>query len=106
MYDEYDEVDDLPQFPGGASALFNYLSVVMQYPEEDEANGIQGRVVVSFIVEKDGSISDIKLVNSVSPGLDAEALRVVRTLPHFIPGKKNGVPVRVRYSVPVTFRLQ
>ena len=106
VYDEYDEVDDLPQFPGGASALFNYLSVVMQYPEEDEANGIQGRVVVSFIVEKDGSISDIKLVNSVSPGLDAEALRVVRTLPHFIPGKKNGVPVRVRYSVPVTFRLQ
>ena len=102
----YDAVDEMPQFPGGPSALFEYLSRAVRYPVEAEANGIQGRVLCSFVVEPNGSISNVKVIKSVDPSLDKEAIRVISSMPKWIPGKYNGTPVRVNYSAPVTFRLQ
>lgn len=87
------------------SALFEYLSNNVQYPVVAEENGVQGRVIVTFIVEKDGSISNAKVVKAVDPSLDKEAIRLVESMPNWIPGKQNGEPVRVKYTVPVTFRL-
>ena len=78
----------------------------MKYPVVAEENGVQGRVIVTFVVERDGSITDVKVVKSVDPSLDKEAQRVVKSMPHWIPGKQNGSAVRVKYTVPVTFRLQ
>ena len=101
----YDVVEEMPQFPGGPSALFEYLSNNLQYPVVAEENGVQGRVIVTFIVEKDGSISNAKVVKAVDPSLDKEAIRLVESMPNWIPGKQNGEPVRVKYTVPVTFRL-
>ena len=100
-----DVVEEMPQFPGGPSALFEYLSKNIQYPEAAKKNGIQGRVLVSFIVEKDGAISNAKVVKTVESSLDKEALRVVTTMPKWVPGKQNGEPVRVKYTAPLTFRL-
>ena len=94
------------EFPGGPSALFEYLSKNIKYPVVAEENGVQGRVIVTFVVERDGSITDVKVVKSVDPSLDKEAQRVVKSMPHWIPGKQNGSAVRVKYTVPVTFRLQ
>ena len=102
----FDVVEEMPQFPGGSSALFEYLSKNIKYPVVAEENGVQGRVVVTFVVERDGSITDVKVVKSVDPSLDKEAQRVVKSMPHWIPGKPNGSAVRVKYTVPVTFRLQ
>ena len=102
----YDVVEEMPQFPGGPSALFEYLSTNIKYPVVAEENGVQGRVIATFIVERDGSITDVKVVKSVDPSLDKEAQRVVKSMPHWIPGKQNGSAVRVKYTVPVTFRLQ
>lgn len=101
----YDVVEEMPQFPGGPSALFEYLFNNLQYPVVAEENGVQGRVIVTFIVEKDGSISNAKVVKAVDPSLDKEAIRLVESMPNWIPGKQNGEPVRVKYTVPVTFRL-
>jgi protein TonB len=102
----FDVVEQMPQFPGGPQALFEYLSKNIKYPVVAEENGIQGRVIVTFVVERDGSITDVKVAKSVDPSLDKEAQRVVRSMPHWIPGKQNGAAVRVKYTVPVTFRLQ
>ena len=102
----FDVVEEMPQFPGGPSSLFEYLARNVKYPVTAEENGVQGRVIVTFVVERDGSLNDVKVVKSVDPSLDKEAQRVVRSMPHWIPGKKNGSPVRVKYTVPVTFRLQ
>ena len=102
----FDVVEEMPQFPGGPSALFEYLSKNIKYPVVAEENGVQGRVIVTFVVERDGSITDVKVVKSVDPSLDKEATRVVKSMPHWIPGKQNGSAVRVKYTVPVTFRLQ
>ena len=99
-------VEQMPQFPGGNAALFEYLSKHIKYPVIAEENGIQGRVIVTFVVERDGSITDVKVVKSVDPSLDKEAQRVVKSMPRWIPGKQNGSAVRVKYTVPVTFRLQ
>ena len=101
----YDVVEEMPQFPGGPSALFEYLSKNIRYPVEAEKKGVQGRVIVTFVVERDGSIIDVKVVKSVDPSLDMEAKRVVSSMPHWIPGKQNGSAVRVKYTVPVTFKL-
>ena len=101
----YDVVEEMPQFPGGPSALFEYLSNNLQYPVVAEENGVQGRVIVFFIVEKDGFISNAKVVKSVDSSCDKEAIRLVESMPNWIPGKQNGEPVRVKYTVPVTFRL-
>ena len=102
----FDVVEEMPQFPGGPSALFEYLSKNIKYPVVAEENGVQGRVIVTFVVERDGSITDVKVVKSVDPSLDKEAQRVVKSMPHWIPGKQNGSAVRVKYTVPVTFKLQ
>ena len=102
----FDVVEEMPQFPGGPSALMQYLSSNIKYPVVAEENGVQGRVVCTFVVERDGSITDVRVIKSVDPSLDKEAVRVVKSMPKWIPGKQNGSAVRVKYTVPVTFRLQ
>ncbi len=102
----FDVVEQMPSFPGGPSALMQYLASNIKYPVVAEENGVQGRVIVTFVVEKDGSITDVRVVKSVDPSLDKEATRVVKSMPKWIPGKQNGSAVRVKYTVPVTFRLQ
>ena len=102
----FDVVEQMPSFPGGPSALMQYLNSNIKYPVVAEENGVQGRVVCTFVVEKDGSITDVRVVKSVDPSLDKEAARVVKSMPKWIPGKQNGSAVRVKYTVPVTFRLQ
>ena len=98
-------VEQMPSFPGGDAALMKWLSSNVRYPAVAEENGIQGRVVVSFVVERNGNITDVQVVKSVDPSLDREASRVVKAMPNWIPGKQNGSAVRVKYNVPVTFRL-
>ena len=101
----YDVVEVMPQFPGGQIAMMKYIMENMKYPEQAMKEGIQGRVTVRFIVEKDGSISDVKPVLSVHPLLNKEAVRVVKSMPKWTPGKQNGKPVRVRFNLPVMFKL-
>lgn len=96
----------MPEFPGGPLKLFNWLSANVKYPTIAEENGVQGIVIVSFVVERDGSITDVRVVKSVDPSLDKEAARVIKSMPRWIPGKQKGETVRVKYTVPVTFRLQ
>lgn len=102
----FDVVEEMPSFPGGNGALMSYLSSNVKYPVVAQENGVQGRVIVSFVVERDGSISDVKVARSVDPSLDREAQRVVKSMPRWTPGKQNGQTVRVKYTVPVVFRLQ
>ncbi len=102
----FDVVEVMPSFPGGQSALFEYLSKNIKYPVVAEENGVQGRVIVTFVVERNGSITDVQVAKSVDPSLDKEAVRVIKSMPHWIPGKQNGSAVRVKFTVPVTFRLQ
>ena len=102
----FDVVEQMPSFPGGDAELMKFLSSHIKYPVVAEENGIQGRVIATFVVERDGSISDVKVVKSVDPSLDKEAIRVLKSMPKWIPGKQNGSAVRVKYTVPVTFRLQ
>lgn len=101
----YDVVEQMPSFPGGISGLRTYLNQNIRYPAEAQENCVQGRVVVSLVVEKDGHISDVTVLRSVDPSLDKEAVRVIRNMPRWSPGKQGGEPVRVRYNVPVSFRL-
>jgi len=98
-------VEQKPQFPGGEAALMKYIRDNMQYPSIAQENGIQGRVVVRFVVSKDGSVRDVTVMRGVDPSLDKEAIRVVKSLPNFIPGKQNGHAVNVYYILPVSFRL-
>lgn len=86
----YDEVDEMPSFPGGLNGLMTFLSQNMVYPVTAQENGVQGRVIVSFVVETDGSITDVKVARSVDPSLDREAMRVVKAMPKWTPGKKMG----------------
>ena len=101
----YDVVEQMPSFPGGISGLRTYLNQNIRYPAEAQEICVQGRVVVSFVVGKDGHISDVTVLRSVDPSLDKEAVRVIRNMPRWSPGKQGGEPVRVRYNVPVSFRL-
>ena len=102
----FDVVEQMPQFKGGDAALMDYLNKSIKYPVIAEENGIQGRVVCTFVVERDGSITDVKVVRSVDPSLDKEAVRVLKAMPKWIPGKQNGSAVRVKFTLPVTFKLQ
>ena len=102
----FDVVEEMPSFPGGQAALMSFLSSNIKYPVVAQENGVQGRVIVGFVVERDGSITDVKVMRSVDPSLDREAQRVVRAMPRWKPGKQNGSAVRVKYTVPVVFRLQ
>jgi tonB family C-terminal domain len=101
----YEVCEQMPTFPGGDAALMKYLSENVKYPALAIKAQEQGRVVVSFTVEKDGAISDVKVARSVTPSLDAEAVRVVKAMPKWTPGKQGGQLVRVRYNVPVSFKL-
>ena len=101
----FDVVEVMPQYPGGQIAMMKYIMENMKYPKQAMKEGIQGRVAVSFIVEKDGSISDVKPILSVHPLLNKEAVRVVKSMPKWSPGKHNGKPVRVRFNLPVMFKL-
>ena len=99
-------VEQMPEFPGGMQALMAYLSKNIKYRSVAQDNGIQGRVLVSFVVNKDGSIVDPEVIKSVDAALDKEAMRVIKAMPKWNPGKQRGKPVRVKYTVPVLFRLQ
>lgn len=98
-------VEDQPEFPGGTAALMEYLRKNIKFPAICRENNIQGRVIVTFVVNKDGSIVDIEIAKSVNPSLDKEAVRVVSQMPKWKPGCQMGRPVRVRYSLPVNFKL-
>ena len=102
----YEVVEQMPTFPGGDAALMKYLAENIKYPVSAQKAKEQGRVVVQFIVEKDGTVTGVKTVRSVTPALDAEAVRVIKAMPKWTPGKQGGQPVRVNYNVPVSFRLQ
>ena len=99
-------VEKQPEFPGGTAELFKYLSKAIKYPVIAQENGIQGRVVCSFVVNRDGSIVDIQVMRGVDPSLDKEAIRVISEMPKWKPGEQRGKPVRVRFILPVQFRLQ
>lgn len=99
-------VETMPEFPGGQGELLKYLAKSIKYPVIAQENGIQGRVTCSFVVNRDGSIVDAEVIRGVDPSLDKEALRVINSMPKWSPGKQRGKPVRVKYTVPVTFRLQ
>lgn len=101
----YDVVEVMPQYPGGQIAMLKYIMENIKYPKQIMEEGIQGRVTVSFIVEKDGRVSNVRLLRSVQPSLDKEAIRVVKSMPKWTPGKQNGKPVRVRFNLPVMFKL-
>lgn len=102
----FDVVEELPSFPGGQGALMQWLRDNIEYPVIAAENGIEGRVIVQFIVSKSGSISNVNVVRGVDPSLDKEAVRVVSNMPNWTPGKQNGTTVNVRYTLPVTFKLQ
>ncbi len=102
----FDVVEEQPSFPGGQGALMQWLSDNIKYPVIAAENGIQGRVIVQFVVSKTGSISNVNVVRGVDPSLDKEAVRVVKAMPNWTPGKQNGTTVNVRYTLPVTFKLQ
>ena len=102
----FDMVEQMPTFPGGQQELMAYLGKNIKYPTIAQENGTQGRVIIQFVVERDGSISDVHVARGVDPYLDKEAVRVVKSMPKWLPGKQNGKAVRVKFTVPVMFRLQ
>ena len=102
----FDFVEQMPSFPGGPAQLMKWLAEHVQYPAGALKNGVQGRVIIAFVVERDGSFTDVNVVRSVDSLLDKEAVRVVSNMPKWIPGKHDGAPVRVKYNMPLTFRLQ
>ena len=100
-------VETMPEFPGGAQAMMKYIGENIKYPVIAQENGIQGRVICQFVVEKDGKVTDIQVVRSSGDAsLDKEAVRVINSMPKWKPGKQRGKPVRVKYTIPVAFRLQ
>lgn len=101
----FDTVEQMPEYPGGMPALIEFLQSNMKYPEDAQKQKVEGRVMVMFVVEKDGSITDVKVARNVFPSLDEEAVRVVNAMPKWTPGKEKGKPVRVQYTLPISFRL-
>ncbi|MCD8044070.1 MAG: energy transducer TonB [Tannerellaceae bacterium] len=99
-------VEEMPEFPGGDQELLKFINRSVKYPVIAQENGIQGRVVCTFTVNQDGSVVDAEVVRGIDPSLDKEALRVIGTMPKWKPGKQRGKPVRVRYTLPIVFRLQ
>lgn len=99
-------VEQMPSFPGGDAALYSWLSSHLQYPQQAADEGVSGTVVVKFVVGRDGSVSQVSIARGKHPALDKEAMRVVKMLPKFIPGKQNGQTVNVWYNLPVKFKLQ
>ena len=102
----YQTVDEMPKFPGGDEGLYQFIKVNMKYPLEAKEKGYRGRVYVNFIVEPDGSLSNIKVLRGIGGGCDEEAVRIVESLPKFKPGMQNGEAVRVSYMIPINFKLE
>jgi len=106
-YDKiYEVVDQMPEFPGGNDSLLLHITKSIKYPSNESLQNIQGKIVCRCVINKNGSVSDIEIIRSLHPVFDAEAIRVIKTLPKFIPGKQNGQAVRVYYTLPITFRLE
>lgn len=101
----FDTVEQMPEYPGGMQAMIEFLQTNMKYPEDAAKQKVEGRVMVQFIVETDGSISDVHVAKQVFPSLDAEAIRVVKAMPNWTPGKEKGRVVRVKYLLPIVFRM-
>ncbi len=99
-------VEEMPEFPGGNAALLRFVSEALKYPEEAIINNIQGRVTIKFAVNTNGSVDRIEVIRGIDPLLDNEALRIINTLPHFKPGKQNGIPVPVWFTIPVVFKIK
>ena len=102
----FDAIEQMPVFPGGEEELIKFLQNNVHYPQIAAENGIEGRVIVGFVISKAGAISDITILRSLDPSCDKEAMRIVKIMPRWIPGKQNGVNVNVRFTLPVTFKLQ
>ena len=102
----YDCVEQMPSFPGGTQKLKEFIEENLRYPKELEETCIQGRVIVRFVVERNGKLSNVKVVKSVHPALDKEAIRIVKLMPRWIPGRQNGITVRVKCYIPIIFRLK
>ncbi len=98
-------VENMPQFPGGTRALNRFIAKTVKYPPLAQEHGVTGRVIVGFVIGKDGSVSDVKVLRPVDPSLDKEAIRVIKAMPKWKPGKQRGKPVRVSYTVPINFQL-
>ncbi len=98
-------VESMPSFPGGDAARIKYLNENIKYPQMARESGIQGRVFVTFVVEKDGSVTDVKVLRGIGGGCDEEAVRVIKNMPKWIPGKQRGKPVRVQFNMPILFKL-
>lgn len=101
----YDSVDQYPGFPGGTDGLMSYISNNLRYPDTAQMEGIEGKVVAQFVVEKDGSIGEVRITRGVHPDLNKEAIRVIKSLPKFEPGKQDGKLVRVWFTLPINFKL-
>ncbi len=101
----FTSIEQMPEFPGGPAAMNKFLSKKLKYPKSAYKNNIEGRVVVQFIVEVDGTLSDIKIKHSLDPDCDKETLRVIRKMPKWNPGRQNGVAAACYYTLPVTFKL-
>lgn len=101
----YDIVEQYPEFPGGYSALTEWIDDNLKYPVEAAMDGIEGRVIVQFIVRPTGKVVDAKVVRGIAPSLDKEALRLINIMPSWIPGRQKGKAVNVRYTLPITFKL-
>lgn len=102
----FDMVEQMPTFPGGQSELLSFIGKNLKYPTIAQENGTQGRVICQFVVGKDGQVREVTIVRSLDPYCDKEAIRVIKSMPKWIPGKQNGKPVAVKYTVPITFKLQ
>ncbi len=101
----YDEVEQMPEYPGGMQAMIEFLQTNIKYPEDAVKQKVEGRVLVQFVVESDGRISDVHVATQVFPSLDAEAIRVVQVMPKWVPGREKGKVVRVKYNLPIVFRM-
>ena len=101
----YDVVEQMPEFPGGMPAMIEFLQTNLNYPKDAKKQKVGGRVLVMFVVETDGSMSNVRVAKKVFPSLDAEALRVVKAMPKWNPGKEKGKPVRVNFAIPIVFSL-
>lgn len=102
----YSIVEVMPEFPGGVDSMMSFVAKNVNYPEDAQEKGISGRAMIRFVVEKDGSVNDVQVMRSVSPSIDAEAVRVVKAVPNWKPGMQKGKPVRVSYTLPIVFRAQ
>ena len=102
---EFDVVENMPEFPGGDEALLSFIAQNIRYPKTAQRLGIEGRVTLSYVIDKDGSITNIEIIKGIGAGCDEEAIRVLKLLPNYSPGKQRGVPVKVKMRLPVHFKL-